>query len=452
MEGQTMSFNSDFIWGTASSAYQVEGAFARDGKGNSIWDVFANTPGAIKHNENGNLACCHYDHYQEDIALMQQLGIKAYRFSISWPRVFPLGDMVVNPLGLQFYDNLVDCCLSHGITPYITLYHWDLPQALEDTGGWLNRDTAYAFALYSAFICKHFSDRVRHFITINEPQIISFLGYYNGDHAPGRKLSINDTLCVVHHLALAHGLAVSAMRESTAQPVQIGFSSTGALCYPADDTSTTDINMARRLTFEITKDNWNFCHHIFCDAACLGHYPDIAGTFLEKETSFDFVKYGDMSLICQPIDFLGLNIYNGHAANSDGILPASQGSPRTALKWPVSPRVMNYGVRFLYERYQLPILITENGLSCNDKIYLDGKVHDADRIDFLTRYLTELEKAYDSGVDIQGYFHWSFTDNFEWNNGYDERFGLVYIDYATQQRIPKDSALWYQSFINQHLC
>ena len=449
------NFRSDFVWGVASSAYQIEGGWACDGKGPSIWDTFCHQGSNIANEQTGDISCNHYEHYLNDIKLMHSLGIQAYRFSISWPRVFPNGDEVLNTKGLEFYDKLVDTLIEYKITPYITLYHWDLPQVLEDQGGWQSRDTSVAFSKYAAFICKHFSDRVKNYNTINEPQIISFLGYHTGEHAPGLKLSMKKTLNVIHNLALAHGMAVKAMRLSTSTPVLIGFSSTGELCYPYEDhdgsnnnyknASQEDIDAARRMSFTVTKDNWMFCHTIFCDAVCLGMYPAIEGE--SSSSLFSFIQDGDMEIIHQPIDFLGVNIYNGHCVNSNGYVPREAGFPRTSLKWPITPEVMNWGTRFLYERYHLPIYITENGISCHDKIYLDGKVHDQERIDFLQRYLTELKKSYFDGTDIRGYFHWSFTDNFEWHNGYEDRFGLIYVDYRTGKRIPKDSALWYKNII-----
>ena len=395
---------------------------------------------------------------------MKNLGIQAYRFSISWSRIFPDGivkdsdgNIRYNKAGLDFYDKIVNFCLENNIKPFITIYHWDLPQALEDKGGWLNRETAFVFADYAEFICKHFSDRVTNIATINEPQIISGLGYMLGLHAPGKKLDTVSVLSVIHHLALAHGLAVTKMRAVAKQPVKIGFSSTGGLCYPSKECDE-DIDAARAECFNIVKGNMTFNHTIFCDMTCLGRYPDIAGTELHLEPGLEkighyeelpFVKKGDIELIHQPIDYLGINVYNGHEINAAGYINKKPGSPRTALGWPVTPGVMNYGIRYLYERYNLPIYIFEDGLACNDIISLDGKVHDSNRIDFLTRYLTDLEKAYKAGVPILGYFHWSFTDNFEWHSGYDPRFGLVFVDYETQQRIPKDSAYWYSDLIKK---
>lgn len=451
-------FDKNFIWGTAASSYQIEGAYKEDGKGTSIWDVFANTPGKTANGENGNIACDHYHRYKDDIRLMHELGIQAYRFSISWPRIFPNGivsDQELNAKGLAFYDDVVDCCLSYGIKPYITLYHWDLPQVLEDRGGWQNRETAYHFADYAEFICRHFADKTDEFATINEPQIISGLGYYLGQHAPGLKLYTPDVLKVIHHLALAHGLAVQKMRAAAGKPVRISFSSTGNLCFPQTE-SEADIEAARRASFTTSPDNWTFCHHIFCDMVCLGRYPDIHGAYFDTVPQLssysdyeqlEFVKESDMADICQPVDYIGINVYNGREYNVHGGVHKPSGYPRTSLGWPVTPRIMDYGMRFMYERYHLPILITEDGLACNDVVCLDGKVHDPARIDFLTRYLTCLQSAYDSGVPILGYMHWSFLDNFEWHSGYDPRFGLVYVDYTSQERIPKDSAYWYRDLI-----
>lgn len=454
-----MNFPKDFIWGTASSSYQIEGAYNRDGKGASIWDTFCRKDGAIAEGSDGTIACGYYDKYEEDIRLMAEAGIRAYRFSISWPRIFPNGDdTAVNAAGLAFYDRVTDCCIRYGIQPHITLFHWDLPQSLSDRGGWLNENTIQAFVRYAAVICEHFSDRVTYFSTINEPQIITKMGYYEGLHAPGYRLSMLETLDILHALAKAHALAVPAMRKAAKKPVKIGFSSTGNLCYPCSE-NEADICAARTMTFANTKENILFCHHIFCDAVINGLAPNFEALApeitadLKSDDTLNFVTqhlknvWNDCSELNPPLDFLGLNIYNGHKAGADGFTKRYAGFPKTALKWPVTPEVMNWGTRFLYERYHLPIFITENGLSCNDHIFLDGKVHDAERIDFLTRYLLQLSESIKEGTPVMGYFHWSFTDNFEWHSGYDERFGLVYIDYPTQKRIPKDSYYWYRNLI-----
>jgi len=439
----------DFVFGAATSAYQIEGAAQKDGKGESIWDVFSHTEGKVFGNHNGDVACNHYDLFKDDISLMKEMGLDAYRFSVSWPRIFPNGKTdSLNKKGLEFYDLLVNALLDAGIEPYLTIYHWDLPQALEEQGGWLNRSVTDDFADFSSFIVEHFSDRVTCFSTFNEPQCIAYLGYKTGEHAPGRVLDDASVAKVYHHLALAHGKAVKRMREAAKKEIQIGFSSTGILYVPYSD-SEDDITLARKKSFELSLDDrWGFYFNYFCDPAILGKYPEM--DIILKEKDNDFILDGDMEVICQKLDFLGLNIYHGTEISSELGVIDNEGKPVTAMHWPITERVLNYGVKFLFERYNLPIYITENGLSCNDKIYLDGKVHDAERIDYLARYLSELKKAIDDGVDVRGYFQWSLMDNFEWAEGYKERFGLIYVDFKTQKRILKDSAFWYKDFINSN--
>lgn len=446
-----MSFSKNFVWGVASSAYQIEGSPDEDGKGSSIWDAFSHKGGTIFSDDTGDIACDAYHRFEEDIALMASIGVKAYRFSVCWPRVDPLGDGKLNDAGLAYYDRVVDCCLKHGIEPYVTLYHWDLPLVLENYGGWLSRNTAEAFARYCKAVAKRFRGRVQHYCTLNEVQCVVLLGYKLGVHAPGHQLSPEELFLCHHNLLLAHGLAFRAIRETDISS-KISIASTGRLCYPETQT-VQDLKAAHEATFAISDDDWAFTHQMVLDLICLGHYPDCSGTFLQP--LIDTVSPEDMSVIHTGLDFLALNIYNGNAvcADENGIpvyIPKPSGAPRTALKWPITPEVMEFGPRFLWERYGKPVIITENGLSCNDFVYLDGKVHDGDRIDFLTRYLKSLEKCAESGVPINGYFHWAFTDNFEWNHGYGERFGLVYVDYETQKRTLKDSALWYSSVIRKN--
>ena len=449
--GNYMNFPKDFIWGAASASYQIEGGFDADGKGPSIWDVFSHTTGKISDNSNGDVACNHYYDYEKDVALLKELGITSYRFSINWPRVFPKGDKVLNQKGLDFYDKLVNLLIKNGITPYMTLYHWELPQALEDIGGWMNRNITDNFAYFAGFMIEHFSDRVTNYFTINEPQCIAFLGYGTGMHAPGKMLSDVEVVEVFHNIGLAHGKAVKEMRSKAKQPIKIGFASTGTLCYPSVETQA-DINLARELTFAspTENENWGFIHQIIADPVILGKYADLSAKF--DESNFTFRKEGDLKIMCQPIDYFGINVYNGHEVSTpcNGYVPKYYGFPRTALRWPVTPGVMNYGLRFIYERYQVPVIVSENGQSCNDRIFLDGKVHDPDRIDFLERYFMELEKSVVSDSKIIGYFQWALTDNFEWSSGYLERFGLIYVDYQTQERILKDSALWYSKFIKEN--
>ena len=440
-------FPKDFLWGAASSAYQIEGFSTADGGGKSIWDTFSHTPGKVANGDNGDIACDAYHRWSEDIALMKELGVKAYRFSTSWARVDPNADGSWNLAGAAYYDKIVDACLEAGIEPYMTLYHWELPQAAEDRGGWQTEETAYAFGRFAGFMAAHFRGRVKHYFTLNEPQCTTSLGYQQGVHAPGLKLSLKKQFRVHLHQMMAHGLAQRAIRQADPEAI-IGIASTGNLCYPATETPG-DIAAARQASFATEEDNWIFTHQWLLDPIVLGKFPDCAGTALEPLVKK--VSPEQMALIHTVPDILGYNIYNGHEvkASSQGFefIPKYPGFPRTALKWPVTPDVLDWGVRFLFERYRLPCYITENGLSCNDRIYLDGKVHDMERIDFLARYLQSLSRAIESGADIRGYFQWALTDNFEWHSGYTERFGLIFIDYPTGRRIPKDSFHWYQKVI-----
>lgn len=448
-----MGFPKNFMWGTASASYQIEGGAYEDGKGLSIWDTFSHTPGKIFGGHTGDVACDAYHRYEEDLDLLASFGIMHYRFSISWPRILPTGTGAVNEKGLAYYDRIVDGCLARGIEPWITLYHWDLPQALQDFGGWKNRDTAYAFETYTEIIASHFKDRVKRFMTINEPQCIVGLGHGYANHAPGIPLEPAEMFVLWHHIMLAHGFACRALRKHIPDAI-IGVASTGNLAYPDEKLSKTPAEVvAQSFSTDPADGGWFFNHQWFLDPLCLGHYPeDIHSPWytLGKE-----VTTKDLETIAQPLDFIALNIYNGHemGRGEDGkfhVLPKYPGFPRTALKWPVTPEVLYWGPRLIYERYHLPIVISENGLSCNDKVYLDGNVHDADRIDFLHRYLRELRNACQDHVPVIAYLHWSFTDNFEWYSGYDDRFGIIYVDYRNQTRIPKDSAYWYKEVIKEN--
>jgi beta-glucosidase len=443
-----MPFPENFIWGAASSAYQIEGAWNKDGKGPSIWDDFAHIPGNVLYNQTGDVSCDFYNRFSEDIALLSEMGLGAYRFSISWPRILPEGQGKINQKGLDFYDKVVDSLLEKGITPYVTLFHWDLPLALHKKGGWLLRDTAHAFAEYAHIIAEHFSGRVRHYITINEPQCFMFTGYSLGVHAPGLKLPPSTVLQCMHNMLLAHGEAVQALRVGSNSPLQISMASTGNLCYPAQDTPECRA-AAEAKNFFLDQDNWLYNHHWFWDAALLGHYPQQAPSFMQEFAAS--VAPDDFKTIKQDLDFLGLNIYHGTPVDECGnVVSFHPGFPRTAINWAITPELMHYTSLWMYNRYHLPIFITENGLSCRDRIYVDGQVHDPDRIDFLHRYLKELGKAGDEGVPLMGYFHWCLTDNFEWNSGYDERFGLIYTDYTSGNRTLKDSGRWFAETARQN--
>ena len=441
-----MSFPSDFLWGAGSAAFQVEGAWNEDGKGESIWDVFCHTPGHIHNNETGDISADAYHRFEADLEQIKKLGLTSYRFSVSWPRVLPEGRGCVNQKGLAYYDNMVNRLLSSGVTPLITLYHWDLPLALEREGGWTKRSTAEAFIEYAALIARHFDGRVKCYITLNEPQCFLGLGYGSGLHAPGRKLSAKPLVQCIHHALLAHGGAVAAMRAASTSTLEIGLASTGKICYPISGEANAQ-QAAYDATLALRKD-WTFSHAWLLDAAILGQYPDEP---VEFRLLNDSISESDRRMIREPSDFIGLNIYNGIPVDSNGRkVTKSPGFPRTALKWPITPECMYYGPRFLYERYGLPLIITENGQSCNDRIFLDGAVHDVDRIDFLARYLQQLKLVVDSCIPVKGYYHWSLTDNFEWHSGYDERFGLIFVDFETQKRIMKDSGHWYRNVIKNN--
>ena len=435
-----MAFCEDFVWGAASSAYQTEGYPTADGGGESVWDVFCRAPGAIANGDDGSVACDGYHRFEEDIGLLASLGLSAYRFSTSWARIDPNGDGCWNEAGLRYYDRVVDCCLKNGVSPWMTLFHWELPQALEEKGGWQNCKTAEAFSRFAGMMAERFKDRVRHFITLNEPQIVLKLGYSDGVHAPGKQLSLPQLVSCWKNLMLAHGLSFRAIRNAAPQ-AQIGIASTGKLCYPH---SPSDETAARQETFRLTDTDWMFTHPLVLDAVCFGQVTPEAGALSGLLQTVTPEEWAVMHAVP---DFIGVNAYNGSeiAEGADGrpvYLPRPVGAPRTALKWPITPEIMEDGLSYLFDRYGLALYVTECGLSCNDRIYLDGQVHDLDRIDFLHRYLLSLRKGAEK-ADIRGFFHWSLTDNFEWHSGYGDRFGLVYIDFSTQKRTLKDSAGWF---------
>ena len=439
-------FPQDFLWGAATAAYQIEGGAQEGGKGPSIWDTFSHTPGKIRRGENGDVACDSYHRWREDIALLKSMHLQAYRFSVAWTRIAPTGGADWNAAGLAYYDALVDGLLAAGIEPYVTLYHWDLPQALEDRGGWQNEATACAFAQYAAKLGEHFKGRVRHWFTINEIACVVGMGYGDGRHAPGLCLPLEQQFTCWRNVLYAHCLAEQALHRADPANV-VGFASTGRLCYPAEETPE-NIAAARALTFACPDDDWTFTHQMALDPLCLGRWPQPAQCGPRLAACIAAVPdHINAALALGRPDVIGLNIYNAIPARmgpaGPAYLPRPTGYPRTAIGWPVEPQALNWGPRLIGERYGLPMVITENGLSCNDKVYLDGKVHDADRIDFMARYLQALAEGIAHGADVRGYFHWSLLDNFEWYSGYSERFGLVFTDYATGRRLPKDSAAWY---------
>ncbi len=443
-----MSFPKDFIWGAATASYQVEGGAFDDGKGLSVWDTMCKQPGKIKAGDTGDVACDHYHRYKEDAAIMGNLGLKAYRLSICWPRVIPEGVGKVNEKGLEFYDKLIDSLLENGVDPWVTLFHWDFPYSLYCRGGWLNPNSSNWFADYAQVIVDKLSDRVSNWITQNEPQCYIGLGHQSGEHAPGLKLGFKDILLINHNSLLAHGKAVQVIRSRAKKPPAVGAALLGVIKIPATN-SPEDIEAARQEMFSVkVKNTWN--NSWFADPMVLGHYPEDGFELFKEE--MPAITQGDMETICQPLDFYGANIYNGdyYKAGKDGSSVSVQpgtGPALTGMGWNVTPASLYWGPKYLYERYKLPIVVTENGLANTDWVHQDGMVHDPQRIDFLSSYLKEYHRAIQDGVKVKGYFLWSIMDNFEWAEGYAKRFGLVYVDYATCKRTLKNSALWYKDII-----
>ena len=443
-----MAFPKGCVWGAATAAYQIEGAARGDGKGPSVWDMMCRRPGAIWNGQTGDVACDHYHRWREDVALMKGLGLRGYRLSISWPRVLPDGVGQTNPKGLAFYDRLVDGLLATGIEPFVTLFHWDYPYALYCRGGWLNRASADWFAEYAHVVVSKLGDRVRHWMTHNEPQCFVGIGHSDGRHAPGDRLPWAEVLRIAHHALLAHGKGVQAIRAAARGPCRVGFAPVGVVKIPAS-TAKKDIDAARREMFAVTAPNvWN--NTWWMDPVFFGRYPADGLRLFEKD--LPPIAAGDLATIRQPLDFFGVNVYDGSRvrAGKGGrpeAVPQPQGHALTAFKWFVTPDALYWGPKFFQERYKLPIYITENGMSGCDWPALDGRVHDGHRIDFTRRYLLALERAIRDGTDVRGYFHWSILDNFEWAEGFKERFGLVHVDYVTQKRTLKDSAHWYKKVI-----
>lgn len=446
-------FRDDFVWGVASSAYQVEGRDPEDGCGKNIWDTFAEE-GRILDGKDAYTACDHMHRYKEDYKLMKLLGIKAYRFSMSWARILPEGTGKVNEKAIAMYRDMILSMKENGIEPYITMYHWEFPQALQDKGGWLNEDVIQWFGEYAKVVAENFSDICEYFITLNEPECFVGLGHLSGVHAPGLKLPYKDVFKIAHNALRAHGQAVINLRKYASRPIKVGYAPTCGMAYPATD-SPEDIEAARKTLFGFHQpmDNWTWNVAWFNDPVFLGKYPEEG---LKKFAEYlPEITDEDMELISQPLDFMGQNIYNGYMMRQgEGGEPEyvdrEAGAAKTAAGWPVTPECFYYGVKFLYERYHLPLYITENGMSCHDDVSLDGRVHDPNRQNFLDLYISALQRANDDGADVRGYFLWTFLDNFEWDKGYTERFGIVYVDFKTQKRIVKDSAFWYQKIIESN--
>jgi len=445
-----MSMPDGFVWGVASAAYQVEGAADRDGRSASVWDEFSGTPGKTFEGHTGLHACRSYDRPEEDAGLIADLGCTGYRLSISWPRVLPQGTGAINEPGLAYYDRLIDALLARGVDPWVTLYHWDMPSCLQHDGGWLNRDVTKWFSEYTGAVVDRLSDRVTRWFTLNEPQIFLGLGHNEGTHAPGLKLPRKDVLLATHHALLAHGESVQVIRARAKKAPLIGCAPVGNLAVPATD-SPADIDAARATTFAVPEKGWTYNYTWYCDPMLRGEYP-ADGLALFGDDAPEYTD-ADMATINQPLDFFGVNIYSaevvsaGDDARRPGPVRRPDGYPITMFRWALQPDALYWGPKFLSERYGLPVVITENGLASMDWVHADGKVHDPGRIDYLARYLGELKRAAEDGVDVGGYFQWSIMDNFEWAEGYALRFGLVYMDYQTGERIPKDSYHWYKGVI-----
>lgn len=444
-----MGFCKDFIWGTATASYQIEGAAYEDGKGRSVWDDFCAQAGKIKDASNADVTCDHYHLYKEDVRLIKELGARAYRFSISWPRILPGGIGKVNQKGIDFYNALIDELIANGIEPYMTLFHWDYPAALMEKGGWANPDSPKWFAYYTEIVARAFGDCVKYFITFNEPQAFMGAGHCGRIHAPGLGLPNEVTVKMAHNVLISHGLAVKVLRREVPN-CKIGYAPCCDAAIPYTN-SKEDIAAARERLFDMgeSEKSWAISCSWWSDPVILGTYPT---GILKRIGKYLPENYeADMKTICQPLDFYCQNIYKGFlykkGENGPEEVPYPIGFPHTAIGWPNVPEALYWGPKFLYERYQLPLVISENGVSCRDVISLDGKVHDSSRIDYLHRYLLQLKKANDEGVDVRGYFAWSLMDNFEWQEGFTERFGLIYVDYQTLKRIPKDSYYWYQNMV-----
>jgi len=446
---------ADFVWGTATASYQIEGAVAEDGRGPSIWDTFAHTPGTISDGTVGDVADDHYHRYAEDIALLASLGFNAYRFSIAWPRIQPTGTGPANQAGLDFYRRIAETCLEHGITPWATLYHWDLPQALEDQGGWLNLDTAAAFRDYAALTHDALGDVITHWITLNEPWCSAFLGYGNGVHAPGRQVG-TDAYKAAHHLLLGHGLAINAMRESRHTDSVLGITLNLYSVRAASD-SELDREAARRTD--------GIGNRFFLDPVLRGQYPD--DVLLDAGLTDWFAeRSGDLEVIGVPLDFMGINYYSRHtvAGPEDGVFsdpsvpsasPGSEkvrmvdtGADKTFMGWEIHPDGLVDVVAMVAERSaDLPIYITENGAAYDDQVGPDGQVDDEERRHYFELHTAACADAVAQGLPLRGYFAWSLLDNFEWAFGFSRRFGLVHVDYDSQVRTVKKSGHWFRQFL-----
>lgn len=424
------SFPKDFLWGASTASYQIEGAAHEDGRGPSIWDTFSRTPGKVVNGDTGDVACDHYHRVKEDVALIKNMNVGAYRFSTAWPRIQPIGKGAMNEKGLDFYDNLVDQLLANGITPFTCFYHWDLPQALQDKGGWANRDTAFYYRDYAEIVARRLSDRVKHFVTFNEPNVFTLLGNLDGIHAPGIKDG-ETTLRAIHHVNLGHGLAIKMLREMSPD-LKLGATHSIQPHHPATD-KEEDIHAC-----DVATAFWSWA---FPDPQSFGTYPEVIRHYFEP-----IVQDGDMAIIQNDLDYLGLNHYTHSIEKADpshpfgfGGAPLRPGTKVTGMGWPIDPGAFKETLLDLTERYKLPIYVMENGCGYEEDADENGYVDDHWREDFFRAYLSAMHEAISEGANVKGYFPWSLMDNYEWAEGYIKRFGLVHVDYNTLKRTPKRS-------------
>jgi beta-glucosidase len=441
------SFPQGFLWGSATASYQVEGAVHEEGRGVSIWDTFSHTPGKTNNGDTGDVADDHFHRYKEDVQLMKNLGLQTYRFSVAWPRVFPQGTGAPNPKGLDFYNRMLDELLAAGIQPFCTLYHWDLPQALEDKGGWQSRDTSEAFAQYAGYVAEHLSDRVKHFMTMNEISSFVDIGYRDGRHAPGLKLPPAGVNQVRHHAILGHGLAVQAIRAHAKPGTKVGLAENANACVPIIETPE-HIAAAAKAMRETNAGYLNAIMEGRYTDAFLAHHGAAAPKFTAAE----------MKTIGSPVDFVGINIYTPTYVRADdspagfAVIPPPKSYPHMMSPWlHVGPEALYWGPKLMAQVWGVKeIYVTENGASSTDVLTPDGHVYDSDRVMYLRNYLTQLHRGVSEGVPVRGYFCWSLMDNYEWADGYAYRFGIHYVDFATQKRTPKMSAHFYREVISRN--
>jgi len=445
MDKKLFQFPKDFVWGAATASYQIEGAWNEDGKGESIWDRFSHTPGKVQDGDTGDAACDHYHRWADDLNLLKELDLKAYRLSISWPRILPAGRGGVNETGIDFYSRMIDRLLELNIEPYITLYHWDLPQKLQDEGGWASRSVVDAFVEYTDVISNALGDRVKNWITLNEPWVSAFIGYREGRHAPGHT-DMHEALAASHHLLLAHGLSVPVIRRNSPN-ANVGITLNLSPQVPASPSVADRVQAT-----------WadGYINRWFLDPLVGRGYPqDMVNDYGD---AMEFVKTGDMDVMSVPVDFMGVNYYTRNIARSEKISEAENapctvicGDEITEMDWEVYPEGLYKTLGRLYFDYDFPaIYITENGAAFIDEVGADGEVDDPARLSYIKRHLEQVHRAVESGIPVKGYFAWSLMDNFEWGFGYSKRFGLIHVNYETQKRTFKSSAKWYRQAIQRN--